>query len=68
MSAYGGDSNMQIENANVGFVPQADMTDDRNGSGWPSDTSGSRWMMRSPLPMQIEVGKLGQSKRTLPLN
>ena len=34
----------------------------------PMSAKGSRWMMRSPLPMQIEVAKLGQSKRTLPLN
>ena len=33
----------------------------------PMSAKGSRWMMRSPLPMPIEVGKLGQSKRTLPL-
>jgi len=25
MSAYGGDSNMQIENANVGFVPRTNI-------------------------------------------
>jgi hypothetical protein len=53
MSALEGIADELGEAEHVADVPEADMADDRNGSVWPSDTSESRWMMRSPLPRKL---------------